>query len=315
MLSNVNLNLLRSLHVLLEECHVSRAAQRLHITQSAVSRQLAQLRDLCGDPLLVRDGNKLVPTNRALLLKGKLDDLLGEFDHLLDDKPFEPQDWQGELVLSSSDYVAQYILPVIVSEVSAEAPNINLAYRLWQPNYLEALNESGIHLASSMFPKKPEQVSSIKLGEDKSVCLMRKSHPLAQQLALSAKDIVNYSHIKVTGGGDKDSYADIALKKQNLKRRVALQVPFFSSAGTVLMQDDYLMIVPEHIAHNLGRHLETTYFSLPFDTEMHTYWLMWHPKYDNDSAHKWAREKAFQAMQKSSYNISMISNHNHDDDL
>ncbi|MEZ9856632.1 LysR family transcriptional regulator, partial [Vibrio breoganii] len=95
-------------------------------------------------------------------------DLLGEFDHLLDDKPFEPQDWQGELVLSSSDYVAQYILPVIVAEVSAEAPNINLAYRLWQPNYLEALNESGIHLASSMFPTKPEHVSSIKLGEDKS---------------------------------------------------------------------------------------------------------------------------------------------------
>ncbi|MFA0410661.1 LysR family transcriptional regulator, partial [Vibrio splendidus] len=130
MLGNINLNLLRSLHVLLEECHVSRTAQRLHITQSAVSRQLAQLRDLCGDPLLVRDGNKLVPTNRALLLKGKLDDLLGEFDHLLDDKPFEPQDWQGELVLSSSDYVAQYILPVIVAEVSAEAPNINLAFRL-----------------------------------------------------------------------------------------------------------------------------------------------------------------------------------------
>ncbi|PTP79555.1 LysR family transcriptional regulator [Vibrio splendidus] len=305
MLGNINLNLLRSLHVLLEECHVSRTAQRLHITQSAVSRQLAQLRDLCGDPLLVRDGNKLVPTNRALLLKGKLDDLLGEFDHLLDDKPFEPQDWQGELVLSSSDYVAQYILPVIVAEVSAEAPNINLAFRLWQPNYLEALNESGIHLASSMFPTKPEHVSSIKLGEDKSVCLMSKSHPLAHQSALSAEDIVSYSHIKVTGGGDKDSYADIALKKKGLKRRVALQVPFFSSAGTVLMQDDYLMIVPEHIAYNLGRHLDTNYFSLPFDTETHTYWLMWHPKYDNDSAHKWAREKAFQAMQKSSYNISM----------
>ena len=315
MLGNINLNLLRSLHVLLEECHVSRAAQRLHITQSAVSRQLAQLRELCGDPLLVRDGNKLVPTNRALLLKGKLDDLLGEFDHLLDDKPFDPQDWQGELVLASSDYVAQYILPIIVSEVSKDAPHINLAYRLWQPNFLETLNESGIHLASSMFPKKPDHVSSIKLGEDKSVCLMRASHPLAKQSAISSEDIVSYSHIKVTGGGDKDSYSDIALKKQGQKRRIALQVPFFSSAGNVLMQDDYLMIVPEHIAYNLGRHLDVAYFSLPFETEMHTYWLMWHPKYDNDSAHKWAREKAFKAIQKSSYNISMISNHTSNDNL
>ena len=306
MLGNINLNLLRSLHVLLEECHVSKAAQRLHITQSAVSRQLAQLRELCGDPLLVRDGNKLVPTSRALLLKDKLDDLLSEFDHLLDDKPFEPKNWKGELVLSSSDYVAQYILPDIVAEISQQAPQINLAYRLWQPSYLEALNEMGIHLASTMLPKKPDNVSSLKLGEDFSVCLMRSSHPLAKQKEISLDNIVAFPHIKVTGGGDKDTHADVILKQLGYKRRVSLQVPFFSSACNVLSQGDHLMIVPEHIAVNLARHFELTYHSLPFDTESHKYWLMWHPKYDNDSAHKWAREKACKAMLRSSYNISMI---------
>jgi len=78
MLNNINLNLLRSLHVLLEECHVSRSAARLHITQSAVSRQLAQLRDLCGDPLLIRQGNQMIPTPRAIALKSKLDALLAD---------------------------------------------------------------------------------------------------------------------------------------------------------------------------------------------------------------------------------------------
>lgn len=121
--------------MLLEECHVSRTAERLHVTQSAVSRQLAQLRELCGDPLLVRQGNLLIPTPRALALKAKLDDLLSEFDHLLDDKPFEPADWQGELVVASSDYVAQYVLPDIASHFSQLAPQLDMAYRLWQPDF------------------------------------------------------------------------------------------------------------------------------------------------------------------------------------
>ncbi|WP_394249905.1 LysR family transcriptional regulator [Vibrio profundi] len=306
MLNNINLNLLRSLHVLLEECHVSRSAQRLNITQSAVSRQLAQLRELCSDPILVRDGNQLIPTPRALQLKEKLDDLLGEFDHLLDDKPFEPADWKGELILASSDYVAQYILPDIALRISKQAPQIDLAYRLWQPNFLNCLNDTGIHLASTMLPSKPTQVSSLKLGEDKSVCVMRKSHPLASKRSISVNELVNYAHIKVTGGGDKDSHADIALKALGHERRVALKVPFFSAACNALSQSDYLMIVPEHIAINLAHHIDLEYRNLPFDTESHLYWLMWHPKYDNDSAHRWVRNLVFSSMRESSYSIGMI---------
>ncbi|MGF1754455.1 LysR family transcriptional regulator [Vibrio makurazakiensis] len=306
MLNNINLNLLRSLHVLLEECHVSRAAQRLHITQSAVSRQLAQLRDLCSDPLLVRDGNRLIPTPRALLLKQKLDALLGEFDHFLDDKPFDPKDWQGELILSSSDYVAQYILPDIATKLAEQAPQLDLAYSLWQPSFLDCMNETGIHLASTMLPSKPEQVSCLKLGEDKSVCVMRKAHPLAHQNHLSVEDLIQYPHIKVTGGGDKDSHADIALKELGYKRRIALKVPFFSAAWNALSRNDHLMIVPEHIAINLFHNHDLEFRPLPFDTPSHLYWLMWHPKYDNDSSHRWVRELVFSSMRESSYSIGMI---------
>ena len=86
-LGNINLNLLRSLHILLEEHHVSRTAERLHISQSAVSRQLAQLRELCQDPLLIREGTKLIPTAKALAMKSKLDSLISEFDSILEDVP------------------------------------------------------------------------------------------------------------------------------------------------------------------------------------------------------------------------------------
>ncbi|MGY3572333.1 LysR family transcriptional regulator [Vibrio paucivorans] len=303
MLNNINLNLLRSLHVLLEECHVSRAAQRLHITQSAVSRQLAQLRELCGDPLLVREGNSLIPTPRALVLKQKLEALLGEFDHLLSDKPFEPKDWQGELVLASSDYVAQYLLPNITQYLNQAAPKIDVAYRLWQPDFLEKMHDLGIHLATSMFAEQPKGVSSIKIGEDNSVCLMKDTHPLASKNSLSVEDLTAYSHIKVTGGGDKDSSTDVVLKQQGIERRIALKVPFFSAAINTLVSSEHLMVVPRHIAVNLARHWPIAHKELPFATQAHQYWLMWHPKYDSDPAHRWAREQIAVLMQDSDYSI------------
>ncbi|MDV6252379.1 LysR family transcriptional regulator [Vibrio sp. EA2] len=303
MLNHINLNLLRSLHVLLEECHVSRTAERLHITQSAVSRQLAQLRELCGDPLLIRQGNQLIPTPRAIALKEKLDALLAEFDHLLDDKPFEPKDWQGELVIASSDYVAQYVLPDIASHLCEFAPQLDMAYRLWQPDFLDKLHELGIHIASSMYPSKPEGVSSINIGSDNSVCLMKDSHPLAKCKSISAKQLVSYSHIKVTGGGDKDSSADLALKEIGLQRHIALKVPFFSAAVNRLVKSEHLMVVPEHIALNLAKHWRLVNKPLPFATQTHEYWLMWHPKYDTDPAHRWVREQIRTVMKLSEYSI------------
>lgn len=305
MLSNLNLNLLRSLHVLLEECHVSNAAHRLHITQSAVSRQLAQLREICDDPLLVRDGNQLVPTPRALAMQDKLRSLLEEFDTLLAEKTFDPKTWQQEFVLSSSDYVAQYIVPDVVETVVVQAPNVNLAFRLWQPDFLQEFDKTGIHLASTMLDNKPEGLSSVKIGQDKSVCLMRKDHPLQMGGELSCDDLVAFPHLKVTGGGDKDSKADIALQQLGYQRRIALKVPFFSAAINALKNSDYLMVVPEHIARNLSKESGLEYCSLPFDTELHHYWLMWHPKYDNDKAHQWMREKVLHAMQTSPYSIGM----------
>lgn len=306
MLNHLNLNLLRSLHVLLEECHVSKAAERLNLTQSAVSRQLAQLREVCGDPLLVRDGNQLVATPRAVEMQVKLRELLAEFDALLADKPFEPQAWQQEFVISSSDYVAQYIIPDVVSVVVDQAPKVNIAYRLWQPDFLTKLEATGIHLASTMLAEPPEHLSYVKIGQDKSVCLMRKQHPLAQISAINCEQLTAYPHLKVTGGGDKDSNADIALKKLGFQRRIALKVPFFSAAVNALLSSDYLMVVPEHIARNLSQEAPLVYRALPFDTDAHQYWLMWHPKFDADKAHQWMRSNVLKAMQTSSYSIGMI---------
>ena len=303
MIHRINLNLLRSLKVLLEERHVSHAADKLNLTQSAVSRQLSQLRSLFADPLLIREGNQLIPTAKALQLEAKLAHWFMGLDDLLVEEVFEPAKWHGEFVLSSSDYVAQYILPDIVEALAIQAPNLSLQYHLWQPDLLAQLATSDIQLASSMSPTQPEGVSSVQIGEDAPVCVMSHAHPLAAQDTLSIADLLTYTHIKVIGGGDKDSYVDEALAKLEKQRRFALKVPFFYAAAQSLCQSQHLLVIPEHIARNLKNHFSLIYKPLPITTPRHKYWLIWHAKYDNDPSHLWMRRLVLQVMSKAAYSI------------
>ena len=286
---NINLNLLRSLKVLLEECHVSHAAHRLNLTQSAVSRHLSVLREMFADPLLVRDGNLLIPTPKALLLQKKLEGWFIELDDLMSDEVFDPKLWQGEFVFSSSDYVAQYILPEITKILMQEAPQVTLTYRLWQPSLLHQLHDEGIQLASSMSLEAPAGLSSVQIGEDHSVCLMGAHHPLASAESISLDQVLHYPHIKIVGGGDKDGLFDAALKAKGKQRRIALNVPFFFAAAQALCDSQLLLVTPEHIANNLSERYDLSYHHLPLKTPKHKYWLTWHSKYDLDPAHMWAR--------------------------
>ena len=313
MSDQINLNLLRTLQVLLDECHVSRAAERLYITQSAVSRQLNQLRELFKDPLLVREGNRLLPTPKAEQLKPKLGGLLAECQSLFASDEFEPASWQGKAVLASSDYVAQYILPDIVEQLQQQAPQLCLTYQLWSPVRLGQLAELDIQLVSTMLPEIPKGLCGCAIGADNPVCVMRRDHPLAEKETLSVDDFVHYSHLRVSGGGDKDSFVDSELAEQGLERTIQFSVPFFSSAFHTLCRTDMLMVIPEHIAFNMKRLFPISYKALPIAVPEHKYWLLWHPRFDNDPAHAWLRELVLNVMRGSMYSISMSRNHNHDD--
>ncbi|HBC3477987.1 TPA: LysR family transcriptional regulator [Vibrio cholerae] len=303
MLDNINLNLLRSLHIILEECHVSRAAERLHISQSAVSRQLAQLREIYQDPILIRDRNKLIPTSKALEIKSRLDALILELNSILEDVPFEPSEYQGEFTFSSSDYVAQYIFPDIAKHLMSQAPRLDISFQLWEPSLINEISKFNNYLASSMFPYKPIGVSSTHLGTDKPVILMAIDHPLAQKPSLKIDDIIHYSHIKVTGGADKDSILDNVLAQMGQERRIAFKVPFFSAAIERLITSDFLMVLQEHIAINLKKHWNVHFIQLPFEVPDQHYWLIWHAKFDKDPVHKWLRAEVAKAIKSSIYSI------------
>lgn len=302
----MNLNLLRTLQVLLDECHVSRAAGRLHLTQSAVSRQLTQLRALFDDPLLVREGNRLLPTPRAEQLKLKLDGVLAECQGLLANQTFDPRSWQGSVVLASSDYVAQYILPDIVDQFHQAAPGLRVAYQLWSPEQLAQLGELNIHLVSTMLPEIPPGLCGRAIGADHPVCVMRRNHPLAAAEPLTVAAFTAYPQVKVSGGGDKDSFVDRYLSGKGQCRQVQFTVPFFGSAFETVSRTDMLMVIPEHIARNMSQLFPITYQPLPFAVPEHKYWLLWHPRFETDPAHQWLRSQVLATMQSSMYSITMI---------
>ncbi|WP_367989687.1 LysR family transcriptional regulator [Vibrio sp. NTOU-M3] len=298
-MKNNNLNLLRTLQILLEECHVSHAAERLHLTQSAVSRQLNQLRELFDDQLLVREKNHLVPTPRAEQLKGRLDGVLTECDQLFEPEVFEPAGWKGQVAIASSDHVAQYFMPDLVDKLGEEAPDLNVVYHSWSPKKYEHLGELDIQLVSSTLPKPPDGLSGMLIGEDHPVCVMNTNHPLAKSVTLDLDSFLNFNHVSVVGGGDKDSFVDQWLSEQGLSRRIQFTVPFFSSALSAVCRRELLLVIPEHVAISVKQSFPITYFPMPFRVPKQKYWLIWHPKYDNDASHKWFRETVLGVMQSS----------------
>ncbi|WP_415901552.1 LysR family transcriptional regulator [Neptuniibacter sp. QD29_5] len=288
-MNRLNLNLLRALVIMLEERNVTRAADRLHLTQSAMSRQLSQLRDHFADPLLIREGNDYLLSAKAKELLPKVQAILAEVDELGEGDSFNPAECVRRFSFACTDHVAQFIFPDILQKLRQEAPGIDISYEMWRPELLTRLGQLPLDLASTTTNSLPENVLSIHIGQDSPVCLMAKNHPLAGQ-TLTIEKMLEYSFLRLNSGGDKDSFFDRALEAQGLQRRIQFEVPFFSAAFQVLSSEPMLMILPQHIASNALAHFPLSYAELPLDeVPQNNYHLCWHALHDQDPAHRWLR--------------------------
>ena len=289
-MQQLNLNLLSSLLALLQERNVSRAALLLHVSQSALSRQLAHLRDYFADPLLVRVGNGYVLTPKAEQLLPRIQALVNQLQDLRQSEVFDPSQCQRRFRFAATDYVANFIFPEIMPLLQQQAPLMDIEFHQWQSQSLHTMASNQIELATSMMPMLPEQLNGVHLGSDRPALLMCKQHPLLGQ-ALSLEKILAYGFVHLSAGGDKDSFFDQCLSEQGLQRRIAYQVPFFSSAFQVLEGTDYLLVVPAHIAHNACQQYNLQQCALPLaNLPQHDYFLFWHEMHAADAGHTWLRE-------------------------
>lgn len=302
--ASLSLAHLHALDTLLQMKNLSHAAERLGSSQSVLSRQLAHMRQAFDDPLLVRQGRGYVLSEQALALVAPLRQVLGELEALRQPQAFNPQRCERRFSLAASDYIGEHMLPLLVNRLAELAPGVSIDYRAWSPGQFECLASGEIDLATTLFDNAPANLHGRMLGEDRAVCLMHRDHPLSEHAALSQDDYRAWGHVRICGGGDKDSFIDQHLRAQGLSRRITLQVPFFSAAVQVVCTSQALVTVPEHIACQLSRLHPLVWRPLAFVQHTQRYWVVWHQRLHASAEHRWFRALVFDLWQQSQFGVT-----------
>lgn len=288
-LQQVDLNLLVALDVLLAERNVSRAAKRLHLSQSATSHALARLRKQFGDTLLVRSRAGMLLTPRAERLQGALKAQLAGLASLLgDDAGFDPSVISGTVNLVCEYYVSSVILPRVLKRLGAEAPllDIHIHTRPW--NVYEGLESNTFDLALGAFNDAPATMRVRTLLHDDFVCLLRRGHPAVRK-RLSLQQYVAMPHVVIGIGQPGPTAIDRTLARRKLARRIGLRIPSFLGAAVVVAESDLVLTLPRRLAEQLRRLAPLELHAPPLPLDRFHFQLGWHVRRQAEPAHRWLR--------------------------
>ena len=282
-----DLNLLLTLDVLLSEGSVAGAARRLRLSPSAMSRALARLREVTGDPLLVRAGRGLVPTPRAVELAQSIGPLVEAAQAVL--RPAERLDLarlEGTFTLRHSDGFVENFGPGMIARVAAEAPKVRLRFLAKLDKTSGALRDGSVDLETGVVDAATgPELRSQALFRDRFIGAIRQGHPLATG-EISAGSYAGGRHILVSRDGLR-GLPDQGLETLGLNRQIACIVGGFATALSLARSSDLIATVPERHTGNLRQRMFS--FALPFAMPEITVSLLWHPRQDADPGHRWLR--------------------------
>ncbi len=287
-MSRPDLNLLITLDVLLAEGNVTRAAKRLRLSPSAMSRALARLREATGDPLLVRAGRGLVPTPRALELRDQVHQLVKAGEAVL--RPAEKLNLRHlvrTFTLRTSEGFVENFGSDLISRVGGEAPGVRLFF-VQKPNKDSApLRDGTVDLETGVVEKTTAPELRVQaLFRDRYIGVVRTGHPLSKGKITPSRYAAG-SHIFVSRDGLDKGPIDEALTLIGLGRKIVTIVGGFSTALGLARGSDLIASVPERHTGNLRDGMHS--FLLPVSTPDFTVSLLWHPRLDADPAHRWLR--------------------------
>lgn len=289
-LRRIDLNLLLSLHALLAEKHVTRAATRLHKSQPAISHSLAQLRALFQDPLLLRQGGSMVLTPHAQELMQPLQSALEQLQALVEAPRFDPARAQRRMTLALSDYAAQLLLPALMRRLRSEAPGMDLAISQGSREAMQIqLSDGEADLALGVFPDIAADIHVETLFEERFVSLADKQQ-LPARGGLDLAEWLRRPHVLVAMRPGAANEIDSALAAQGLRRRIALSLPHWSAAPAVLPGTDLVLTVARRSLGPLGRHSPLRSFAPPLPLPGFAFQQAWHARRDADPAHQWLRQ-------------------------
>lgn len=287
-LARPDLNLLFTLDVLLAEGNVARAARRLRLSPSAMSRALARLRETTGDPLLVRAGRGMVASPRALELRDSIAQLVQDAEAAL--RPTNKPDL-GQLdrtfTLRASEGFVENFGARLLARVAAEAPGARLHFMHKLDKASGPLRDGTVDLETGVVDEAigPE-VRTRALFRDRYVGVVRAGHPLSDGEVTPLR-FAEAEHIHVSRRDNDKGPIDKALAGLGLERRIAVIVGGFSAAVALARATDLVATVHERHTGNLYAGMHS--FAIPLTIPQFTISLLWHPRLEGDAAHRWLR--------------------------
>ncbi|MCT9088887.1 LysR family transcriptional regulator [Streptomyces sp. ASQP_92] len=285
----MDLNLLRVLDALLRENSVTRAAERLGTSPAAVSRGLARLRRTVGDPLLVRAGQRMVPTPRALELREDVRELLRGCDNVL--RPgagFEAVRLRRTFTVQATDLLLAGLAGPLTDRVRAEAPQVDVVFL---PEALEggpALRQGTVDVELGVLGGLDPEVRTRHLIHKVLVGVARSGHPLFEG-RIDARRFAAVDHIGISRHGKREGPIDVALARRGLERRVAVVVPSHTSAMILARDTDLVALTLADWLPDATATLGLRTFPVPLDLAPVDIGMAWHPRNSADPGHRWFR--------------------------
>ena len=286
---SADLNLLKAFGVLVTERSVAKAAKRLNLSESAMSRTLSRVRDAFGDPVLIRAGRSLVPTPHALSLLPRVLDMLDMAQDVLTPAGLvDPASLTQTFTIRCNEGFAAEFGAKLLDIVTTAAPGVHLRFSMQAEKNATALREDRADIEVGVLGDSGPEIRVQTLLRDRFVGVVAVCHPLANHEPVSIDAYTRYPHVSVSRRGRRDGPIDASLNTLGAKRHVAVTVSSFPVALALAQGGSIVANVPfrQTASGRIGMHT----FELPVQPEPVVVSMMWHPKVDKDPAHRWLRD-------------------------
>lgn len=290
-LNTMDLNLLKVFDAMMRERNVTRAAQRLGLSQPAVSKAIGRLRVHLKDDLFIRSTKGMTATAHALELAGPIRQVLTLLGDTLDGAGFNPQTSERTFRLVAVDIGSSMLLPKLAGYVSKEAPNVNLRLYPERGDALTKLDTQEADFALLPALKLPERFGMMDLDPVEFVLLMRQGHPLAQG-ELTPERYCEHSHLLVTVTGEARGFVDDFLEQNGLSRRIAMTINSFANGIAIVAATDMVFAAPRGFAETHAPLSNLVIRQAPFQSpkRFHQSALVWNKKLTDHAAYDWFRD-------------------------
>jgi DNA-binding transcriptional LysR family regulator len=291
-ISRIDLNLLVVLDAIYTEGGITRAAEKLHLTQPAISHSLGRLRELFKDELFAREGRAMVPTPLARNLIEPVRRALRGLEVTLNElETFDAAKTQKRFTLAVRDVFESTLLPALLKRVSRAAPSVDVAAVQIERRDVESELAAGtLDAALDVLLPLSDQIRRRRISLDRQVVVARKGHPAVKR-GLTLATYLKQHHVLVSSRRRGPALEDVELSRQGLSRRIRLRCQHYFAACRVVSQTDLILTMPGNYAKIANRQFGNQILSLPLQMPPLDAYLYWHANVENEPANKWLREQ------------------------